>query len=102
MKLWRPAKTVTAQPSDVLPLEEVKKNNRRALERFRTALNLDADQTKSFEQILDDYGKYYHTLQSQMAEMRADGRTKMLKILNEEQRKTFTQMGAELEKKAFR
>ena len=96
MKLWRPAKVLTAGP-DVFP-----EGNRRVLERFRTQLDLTPEQTRAFEEILDDYGKYYHSLQAQMSEMWSNGKSRMLALLTDEQRKKFVNMGAEFEKKPFK
>lgn len=63
-----------------------------SLNRFERELNLTAEQSREIKMILDDFVQYYHTLQSQMDEMRADGKLRILSVLNEEQKRKFEQM----------
>ncbi|MCW5978832.1 MAG: hypothetical protein KIT09_12180 [Bryobacteraceae bacterium] len=93
MKLCSPVRSARAQ-SDWTPDSRTK-----MLERFQKELDLTPAQTQGFQQVLDDFGKYYHTLQAQMAEVRGEGRRTMLKILTPEQQKKFKRMGEELQDK---
>ncbi len=63
-----------------------------ALARLTKELDLDADQQKRLEVILDDFVKYVQTLQAQMDEVRANGKDRILLILSEEQKKKFEKM----------
>lgn len=63
-----------------------------SLERFRQELNLTPEQTREMEVVLNDFVMYYQTITEQMNEVRASGKTRILQILNEEQRKKFLQM----------
>jgi hypothetical protein len=71
------------------------------LERFRTELNLSADQTSKLAAVLADYQHYYQAVQEQIEEMRlrdqiddlrATGKSKILEILNPDQRAKFEKM----------
>lgn len=67
------------------------------LERFKKELNLSPDQTKQMETVLDDFMTYLQTLQSQMDEVRANGKDRIVRILNDDQRKKFDQMVNDLQ-----
>jgi hypothetical protein len=73
-----------------------------SLDRFRRELNLTGDQAKQMESILDDFFMYYQTLQAQMDEVRGSGKSRILNILNEEQRKRFEKMVSDLQAKQIR
>lgn len=71
------------------------------LERFRTELNLSADQTTKLAAVLADYQHYYQAVQEQIEEtrlrdqiddLRATGKSKILEILSPEQRAKFEKM----------
>jgi Spy/CpxP family protein refolding chaperone len=71
------------------------------LERFRTELNLSAEQTEKLAAVLKDYQHFYRAVEEQMEEMhlrdqiedlRATGKNRILEILNAEQRAKFEQM----------
>jgi Spy/CpxP family protein refolding chaperone len=71
------------------------------LERFRTELNLSSDQTTKLAAVLADYQHYYQAVQEQIEEMRlrdqiddlrATGKSKILEILNPDQRAKFEKM----------
>lgn len=66
------------------------------LQRFRTELDLSGAQTESISLVLDDYSKYYESLQDQLDDLRATGKTRILQILNPEQRAKFQKMMADL------
>jgi hypothetical protein len=59
------------------------------LARFRKDLDLTPQQAEKFEIILDDYMKYISDLQEQMDEVRTHGRSQLMKVLNEDQRRRF-------------
>lgn len=63
-----------------------------ALERLTKELDLSPAQAKELETILDDFVMYVQTLQAQMDEVRADGKQRILRILNDAQRQKFEQM----------
>jgi hypothetical protein len=94
MKLWRPGKVTRAQPTAWSD-----KTQAAILERFRNELDLNPQQTSKFEEILDDFAKYYHTLQNQMADVRTEGRNRMLEILTPQQKEKFKRMATELQEK---
>lgn len=62
------------------------------LERLRRELDLSAEQTAQMERVLDDFFAYYHTLQAQMDEVRASGKDRILRLLDERQRRKFEEM----------
>jgi hypothetical protein len=69
------------------------------LDQFKKDLELDATQVEKIEIILDDFMKYVHDLQNQMDETRRYGREKILRILNEDQKKKFEKTLAELQRR---
>jgi hypothetical protein len=68
-----------------------------SLQRFRQELNLTPQQTEQLETILDDFFTYYHTLQAQLDDVRASGRQKILRILDDSQKKKFEKLMTELQ-----
>ncbi len=62
------------------------------LQHFEEELDLTPEQAREIELILDDFMMYYHTLQAQMDEVRATGKSRILRVLNPEQQKRFKQM----------
>ncbi len=62
------------------------------LQHFEKELALTPEQAREIELILDDFMMYYHTLQAQMDEVRATGKSRILRVLNPEQQKRFEQM----------
>lgn len=81
--------------ADPIPNEEA------LLEKYRTELNLTAEQTKKLAVVLDDYQHYYQAVQEQIEEMRlhdqiddlrATGKNRILEILDPDQRKKFERM----------
>ena len=63
-----------------------------SLHRFETELNLTPEQSKEMESMLDDFVQYYDTIQAQMDEVRANGKSRILRVLTPEQRKKFEKM----------
>lgn len=71
------------------------------LEKFKTELNLTAEQTQKLSAVLADYQHYYQAVQEQIEEMRlrdqiddlrATGKSKILEILTPDQRAKFEKM----------
>jgi len=62
------------------------------LDRFQTELGLTAPQTEKLALVLDDYSQYYESLQEQLDDLRATGKTRILAILDREQRVKFEKM----------
>jgi hypothetical protein len=71
------------------------------LQRFNTELGLSQDQSHKIANVLADYSQYYQSLQDQLDDVRATGRTQILQILNPDQRDRFEKimndMGPQLE-----
>ncbi len=59
------------------------------LQRFNSELGLSQDQSKKIANVLEDYTQYYQSLQDQLDDVRATGRTQILQILNPDQRDKF-------------
>lgn len=70
-----------------------------SLQKFKKELNLTPQQEHEMESILDDFMMYYQTLQAQMEEVRATGKNRVLRILNEEQKQKFERMLNEMSAK---
>ena len=64
------------------------------LERLKTELNLTPAQAEQLETVLDDFFMYYHTLQAQLDDVRATGRKRILRLLDEEQKRKFEKLTA--------
>lgn len=64
------------------------------LHRLQKELDLSPQQEKEMEQVLDDFTMYYQTLQAQMEDVRATGKQRILRLLNEDQRQRFLKMTA--------
>lgn len=67
------------------------------LQEFKTELGLTAQQAREMATVLDDYSMYYQALQGQLEEVRATGKNRIFQILNEDQRKKFEKMLANLQ-----
>jgi len=67
------------------------------LQRFKTELNLSAAQAQQISSILDDYRHYYQSLQDQLDDVRALGKTRIVQILDDGQRQKFDKMMNELQ-----
>jgi hypothetical protein len=66
---------------------------------LKSELDLTEDQAREVETVLDDYVLYYQNLQGQLDDVRAQGRDRILKILNPEQKKKFNKMMNDLSAK---
>lgn len=60
--------------------------------RFQTELGLTAAQTEKLALVLDDYSQYYQSLQDQLDDLRASGKTRIMQLLDAEQRVKFEKM----------
>jgi len=67
------------------------------LQRFKSELNLTADQAEKIRLVLDDYRQYYESVQDQLDDMRATGKSRIVQILNPEQRVKFEKMMNDIE-----
>jgi hypothetical protein len=70
-----------------------------SLQRFKKELNLTPAQTEQLETILDDFFTYYHTLQAQLDDVRASGKQRILRILDDGQKKKFEKIMGEMQEK---
>lgn len=70
-----------------------------SLQRFESELSLSGEQSREMELILDDFMMYYHTLQAQMDEVRASGKERILRILDDDQKQRFEEMLEDLQSK---
>jgi hypothetical protein len=73
-----------------------------SLDHFRKELNLTPAQTEQLETILDDFFTYYHTLQAQLDDVRLSGRQRILRILDDGQKKKFEKLMNEMQEKQLR
>ncbi len=62
------------------------------LRRFNEELELSPDQSQKISNVLEDYTQFYQSLQEQLDDTRATGKTQILEILNPEQRARFEKM----------
>ena len=91
--------TVSAAPAAPQPDREA------VVHQFKTKLDLSADQTEKIAMILEDYRHYYDSLQDQIddlrlrdqiEDLRSTGRTRIMQILDAQQRDKFEKMMDEL------
>jgi hypothetical protein len=73
-----------------------------SLQRFKKELDLTPEQASEIETVLDDFVMYYQTLQAQMDDVRATGKTRILKLLREDQKQKFVRMLNDLQAKQIR
>ena len=66
------------------------------LQKFQTELNLSGQQTAKLALVLDDYSQYYESLQEQLDDLRATGKTRILQILDPDQRAKFQKVMTDL------
>lgn len=67
------------------------------VQRFKTELNLSGDQTDKIAMVLEDYRQYYQSLQDQLDDVRSTGKTRILQILDDQQRAKFEKIMGNLE-----
>jgi hypothetical protein len=68
------------------------------LQKFKKELNLTPHQTEEMERILDDFMTYYQYAQAQMEDVRATGKGRILRILQEDQKVKFEKMMGEIKR----
>jgi hypothetical protein len=71
-------------------------NRDMVLQKFKTELNLSGEQVEGIAMVLEDYRQYYQSLQEQLDDLRATGKTRIVQILNPEQRVKFEKMMTDL------
>lgn len=66
------------------------------LSKFKNDLNLSGDQAAQVSLILEDYGRYYRSLQDQLEDLRSTGKGRIMEVLTPEQRVKFEKMLADI------
>jgi hypothetical protein len=66
------------------------------LQRFNSELGLSPDQSQKIAGVLEEYTHYYESLQDQLDDLRATGRTQIIQVLNPDQRDKFEKMMKDL------
>ena len=66
------------------------------LQRFRAELDLSPQQAEKIGLVLEDYSRYYQSLQDQLDDIRATGKTRIVQILDPAQRDKFEKMMGDL------
>ena len=74
-----------------------KANQAELLDRCKKDLDLTPEQAREMASVLDDWATYYQSLQDQLADVKASGKTRILQILNEQQKQKFERMLVELQ-----
>jgi hypothetical protein len=67
------------------------------LEHLKQDLDLTPAQAEQLETVLDDFFMYYHTLQAQLDDVRATGKNRILRLLDEQQKRKFEKLTASLQ-----
>jgi len=80
-----------------LPVLRKASNNDALIQRFKTDLNLSADQTDKIAMVLADYREYYHSLEDQLDDVRSTGKSRIMQILDEQQRAKFEKIMGDLQ-----
>ncbi len=62
----------------------------------RPRLDLSGPQVQKLGLVLDDYSQYYESLQEQLDDLRSTGKTRIMQILNPDQRVKFEKMMTDL------
>jgi hypothetical protein len=73
-----------------------------SIQRFKKELNLTDEQASEVGTVLDDFVMYYQTLQAQMDDVRATGKNRILRLLNDDQKQKFEKMMNEFQQKPLR
>ena len=71
-------------------------NREAILNQFKSELGLTQPQAEKLALVLDDYRQYYQSLQDQLDDLRATGKTRIMAILNDEQKQKFEKMMTDL------
>jgi len=80
-----------------LPVIRKASSNDALIQRFKTDLNLSADQTDKIAMVLADYREYYHSLEDQLDDVRSTGKSRIMQILDDQQRTRFEKMMVDLQ-----
>ena len=88
-------RTVSAASAPV-PVHKAPTNDA-LVQRFKTELNLSGDQTDKIAMVLDDYRRYYQSLEDQLDDVRSTGKTRIMQILDEQQRAKFEKIVGNLQ-----
>jgi hypothetical protein len=80
-----------------LPVIRKASSNDALVQRFKTELNLSADQTDKIAMVLADYREYYHSLEDQLEDVRSTGKSRIMQILDEQQRARFEKIMGDLQ-----
>jgi hypothetical protein len=67
------------------------------LGKFQKELDLSPEQSDEVKLVLDDFFKYYHSLESQMDEVRSAGKARIMRVLKDRQKQKFEKMAHELQ-----
>ncbi len=62
------------------------------LDRIRVELNLTPEQEQAVMKELDDYAKYYQNIEEEREDVAEHGRQRILSVLNDQQKKRFTEI----------
>lgn len=68
-----------------------------SLERLANELDLSPVQKQELETVLDDFVMYVQMLQAQMEDVRANGKARVMRVLDEKQKKKFERMLEDLQ-----
>lgn len=68
------------------------------MDRCKRELDLTPQQAEQVAAILDDYKSYYDGVKEQLTDLRGTGKTRIMELLNEEQRKKFEKLTSEVPK----
>jgi len=80
-----------------LPVIRKASTNDALIQRFKTDLNLSPDQTDKIAMVLADYREYYQSLEDQLDDVRSTGKSRIMQILDEEQRAKFEKIMGNLQ-----
>jgi hypothetical protein len=72
--------------------EPIEIARRVGLSRLKAELNLSPDQEKIVTKELDDYAKYYQNIEEQREDVAELGKQRIMDVLNEQQKRRFTEM----------
>ena len=89
-------RTVSAATATA-PAASKASTNDAMVQRFKTELNLSADQTIKIAMVLSDYREYYQSLQDQLDDVRSTGKTRIMQILDDQQRAKFEKIMGNLQ-----
>ena len=80
-----------------LPVVRKAPSNDALVQRFKSELDLSADQTDKIAMVLADYREYYHSLEDQLDDVRSTGKSRIMQILDEQQRAKFEKIMGDLQ-----